>query len=99
MDLCVLCGSENKQRLFPYTALTDWFLKPRRSVYCAVRAECLIVINGKFSLEMVPQKYIHIHFGVGKDKFQLPAPAVHKLEQEASDNIKTERNIWHSIAT
>ena len=22
----VLCGSENKQRLFPYTALTDWFL-------------------------------------------------------------------------
>jgi len=21
-----LCGSENKQRLFPYTALTDWFL-------------------------------------------------------------------------
>jgi hypothetical protein len=24
--LCVLCGSENKQRLFPYTALTDRFL-------------------------------------------------------------------------
>ena len=23
---CVLCGSENKQRLFPYTALTDWFV-------------------------------------------------------------------------
>jgi len=23
---CVLCGSENKQRLFPYTILTDWFL-------------------------------------------------------------------------
>ena len=22
----VLCGSENKQQLFPYTALTDWFL-------------------------------------------------------------------------
>ena len=21
-----LCGSENKQRLFPYTALTDWFV-------------------------------------------------------------------------
>jgi hypothetical protein len=20
------CGSENKQQLFPYTALTDWFL-------------------------------------------------------------------------
>jgi hypothetical protein len=24
--LCVLCGSENKQQLFPYTALTDWFV-------------------------------------------------------------------------
>ena len=24
--LCVLCGSGNKQWLFPYTALTDWFL-------------------------------------------------------------------------
>jgi len=24
--LCVLCGYENKHRLFPYTALTDWFL-------------------------------------------------------------------------
>ena len=24
--LCVLCGSENTQRLIPYTALTDWFL-------------------------------------------------------------------------
>ena len=24
--LCVLCVSENKQRLFPYTALTDWFV-------------------------------------------------------------------------
>jgi len=23
---CVLCGSENKQRLFPYTALTDRFV-------------------------------------------------------------------------
>jgi len=24
--LCVLCGSENKQRLFPYTTLTDWLV-------------------------------------------------------------------------
>jgi len=24
--ICVLCGSENKQRLFPYTTSTDWFL-------------------------------------------------------------------------
>ena len=26
VHLCVLCGSQNKQRLFPYTALTDWFV-------------------------------------------------------------------------
>jgi hypothetical protein len=24
--LCVLCRSQNKQRLYPYTALIDWFL-------------------------------------------------------------------------
>jgi len=24
--LCVLCGSQNKQPLFPYTTLSDWFL-------------------------------------------------------------------------
>jgi len=24
--LCVLCGSQNKQRLLQYTALTDWFV-------------------------------------------------------------------------
>jgi hypothetical protein len=24
--LCVLCGSQNKQPLFPYTTLNDWFL-------------------------------------------------------------------------
>ena len=35
--LCVLCGSENKQRLFPYTTLTAWFLYSRRRVYCVVR--------------------------------------------------------------
>ena len=28
MNLRVLCGSENKQRLFPYTALTGWFCNP-----------------------------------------------------------------------
>jgi hypothetical protein len=26
VNLCALSGSLNKQRLFPYTALTDWFL-------------------------------------------------------------------------
>jgi len=35
MYLCVLCGSENKQRLFPYTALSGWFLWPRWIVFTA----------------------------------------------------------------
>jgi hypothetical protein len=35
VHLCVLCGSENKPRSFLYTALTDWFLYPRRSVFTA----------------------------------------------------------------
>jgi len=33
--LCVLYISQNKQRLFPYTALSDWFSQPRRSVFTA----------------------------------------------------------------
>jgi len=33
--LCLLCGSQNKQRLFPYTVLTDWFVWLRRSVFTA----------------------------------------------------------------
>ena len=42
MYLCVLCGSENKQRLFPYTALTDWFfITERECVSYAVRAQYL----------------------------------------------------------
>jgi len=45
--LCVLCGSENKQRLFQCTALTDWlvFINETESVYCAVRTESLNIIQ------------------------------------------------------
>jgi hypothetical protein len=25
--LCVLCGSQNKQRLYPYTALTSFYIR------------------------------------------------------------------------
>ena len=35
VHLCVLYRSQNKQRLFPYTTLTDWFLELRRSVFTA----------------------------------------------------------------
>jgi DNA-directed RNA polymerase subunit RPC12/RpoP len=38
--LCVLCGSENKQRLFHCTVLTDWlvFITETECVFCAVRS-------------------------------------------------------------
>jgi hypothetical protein len=40
LHLCVLYGSRNQQRLFPYTALADRFCIPKLvSVYCAVHTE------------------------------------------------------------
>ena len=52
MYLSVLCGSENKQRLFPYTALTDWFSQPRRSL-CTFTTRCEINISVQFRLILV----------------------------------------------
>jgi len=50
--LCVLCGSQNKQRLFPYTTLTVWFFFiTETSVYCAVRTQCLNIIQVHLRLE------------------------------------------------
>ena len=45
--LCVLCGSENKERLFPYTALTDWlvFIAETESVYLRGRTGSLYIIQ------------------------------------------------------
>jgi len=43
LRLCVLCGSQNKQRLLPYTALADWLcITEVDGVYSAVRTESLI---------------------------------------------------------
>jgi hypothetical protein len=37
-----MCGSQNKQQLLPYAALTDWFcLTEVESVYRAVRIDSL----------------------------------------------------------
>jgi len=48
VHLCVLCGSQNKQRLFPYKILTDWFfITETESVYCEVRTEYLDIIQDK----------------------------------------------------
>ena len=35
MHLSVLSGSQNKQRLFPYTTLPERFLKPKQKVFTA----------------------------------------------------------------
>jgi hypothetical protein len=37
VHLCVLFGSEKKQRLFPYKALTDWFESLRQPSFAAHR--------------------------------------------------------------
>ena len=45
--LCVLCGSENKQRLFPYTALTDWVYN--RDGVCLLRGtDWVFIYNSMF---------------------------------------------------
>jgi hypothetical protein len=42
LRLFVLYGSQNRQRLLPYTTLAVWFcITDVESVYCAVRAESL----------------------------------------------------------
>jgi len=40
MYLCVLYGSENKQKLFPFTALTDWFYN-QDGVYLLRGTDCV----------------------------------------------------------
>jgi hypothetical protein len=46
--LCVLCGSQNKQRLFPYTTLTDWF--SNRQGVCLLRGtDWIFIYNSGYS--------------------------------------------------
>ena len=58
--LHVFCGSRNKQPLFPYTELTNWFLQPRGSVYCAVGTKYLHIIQslerGRHTFMSTPNK-------------------------------------------
>ena len=51
MYLCVLCGSENKQRLFPYTALTAFY-----NLDCM----CLFLFSFVFAAELYKVLAIHI---------------------------------------
>jgi len=55
-----LDGSQKKQRLFPHSALTNWFLVP--NVYYAVRAESLTINQATFTslniFKLSYEKYI-----------------------------------------
>ena len=42
---CMFFVCISEQRLFPYTAFTDWFSQPKRSVFCEVRTEYLSAIQ------------------------------------------------------
>ena len=58
MHLCALYRSQNKQRLFPYTALSDWFLiTEKECVYCAVRTGSLYIIHVNISPQTVKRLY------------------------------------------
>jgi hypothetical protein len=45
LDLCVPYDFHNKQRLFPQRALIVWSLLWRRSVFCEVRTENLLMFS------------------------------------------------------
>jgi len=51
--LCVLCGSENKQRLFHCTLLTDWlvFIIETECAYCMTKTESTSVIQVNLRLK------------------------------------------------
>ena len=69
MYLCVLCGSEKKQRLFPYIALTDWFLQPRRIVFTARHGQGLYICIYINLVNLIGEGLIALcHLGGKKDK-------------------------------
>jgi hypothetical protein len=52
LRLCVLYGSQYRQRLLPYTSLAYWLcITEVESVYSAVRTECLYKTDA-FNLQM-----------------------------------------------
>jgi len=53
MYLCVLYGSENKQLLFPYTALSDCFCN--RDEVCLLRGTDWVFIYSQFNIQ---QSYV-----------------------------------------
>ena len=61
MYLCVLCRSENKQPLFHYIALTDWFYN--RDGMCLLRSRDWIFIYLQFNIQqfyVLPTQCIYV---------------------------------------
>jgi len=48
---CIYVFCVDPRTLFPYTTLSDWFLYPKYSVYCAVRTGSLNIIQVNISLQ------------------------------------------------
>ena len=67
--LRVLCGSENKQRLFLFTEITYRVLYPRQSVYCAVRTGSLNQVGTLSSLRV--NLHSHLYWYMAKISDQL----------------------------
>jgi len=69
--LCVLCGSENKQRFFPYTALTDWFYNRDLTLYSPVVT--ILTASVTFSnLRSAHTVYLCVLCGYGNRQWLFP---------------------------
>jgi hypothetical protein len=70
--LCVLCGSQNKQRLFLYTALTDWFfITETECVYCVVRTGSSRIMQVSFKGRAVTQAFSFLPWVLDKEDLML----------------------------
>jgi hypothetical protein len=58
LRLCLLYGSQNKQRLLPYTTLRLFFRTKNKSVYCEVRTESLYKTHA-FRLQRANDAHLH----------------------------------------
>jgi hypothetical protein len=54
----ILYGSQNKQRLFPHAALTDWILEPTWNVFTE-RYELIVYIKFKLTLRILCLTQFH----------------------------------------
>jgi hypothetical protein len=91
---CVLCGSENKQQIFPYASLTDWF--------CATKVESVYSVVWAYITQMcfIFKMLIHHHQQLA---YETPTWPVPKPEWTILSQTKTcyqiikskDKKIWH----